>query len=189
MSVDPYKDGVLVKEHHERLVADLETYAKDAGIQPYWIYQALPDHFTKREIDYIRGFRKHANTPGAVCGLVYTGKNGVGSIEARMSAIAGCLVRNFVRARVMTLGSVLDHLAAKTMPAISCLLIPNFFYSAAEGGTIAPWQIAALLDFMSARQLQGQQTVIYATDRMVLKKEYGLGFGQMIDTHFLEVQV
>jgi hypothetical protein len=189
MSVDPYNDGVLVKEHHERLVADIDNYALDAGIQPHWIWRALPDDFTKTEIEYLKSFRKHLQGGTGVSGLVYSGTNGAGKMEARMSAMAGALVRNFIRARVMTLGTVLDLLQSKDMPDITCILIPNFFYTEAEGGSIAKWQVSALLDFLSQRQVTGQQTVLFASNKAVLRKEYGLGFGELVTNHFIEVGV
>ena len=188
MAVDPYASGVLHKEHHDRLVADLGNYALDAGIQPHWIWSPLPDDFTKREIDYLKSFRKHQAGGTGTSGLVYVGSGGAGKMETRMSAMAGALVRNFIRARVMTLGSVLDRLASKDSIDISCVLIPNFFYTQAEGGTIASWQISALLDFIANRQVTGQQTILYASDKSALRKEYGLGFGAMLDNHFLEVE-
>ncbi|MCO5157895.1 MAG: hypothetical protein M9945_14295 [Aquamicrobium sp.] len=189
MHADPYKDGVLVKEHHERLVADIDNFALDAGIKPHWIYRPLPDDFTKREIDYLKAFRKHIAGATGVSGIVYSGPNGAGKMERRMAAMAGALVRNFIRSRVMTLGTVLDLLASKQMPEITCILIPNFFYTQAEGGTIASWQTSALLDFLSHRQVTGQQTVLYASNKDSLRKEYGLGFGAMISEHFLDVEI
>lgn len=189
MAFDPYAAGVLVPEHHDRLVADLDNFALDAGIQAHWICRPLPDDFTKREIDYLKAFRKHLSGETGVSGVVYTGSNGAGKMEGRMAAMAGALVRNFIRARVMTLGTVLDLLASKEMPDITCILIPNFFYTQAEGGTIAHWQISALLDFLSHRQVTGQQTILFASDKTMLRKEYGLGFGAMVSERFLEVEV
>jgi len=40
--LDPYAYGVLTKEHHERLVADLDGFASDAGIPPHWVYMRVP---------------------------------------------------------------------------------------------------------------------------------------------------
>jgi hypothetical protein len=110
MKVDPYASGVLKPEHHERLVANLDHYAKDAGIQPMWIWTRLSAACGPHEADYITGFRRH-RASGQVHGLCLTRKTPDAEPESRMAAMTGCLVRNFVRARVMTLGVVLDHLA------------------------------------------------------------------------------
>ena len=184
--VDPYASGVLQREHHDRLVADLDNFARDAGIQPRWIYEPLPKTVSADEIDYLRRFRRHIAS-GDVAGLCLTRKSGIKSIDQHMSALAGCLVRNFVRARVMTLGAVLDHLAAKDMPDLTCLLVPNFFHSAAEGGTIASWQVSALHDLLVARAAAGLQTILYASDLNLLGKEYGLALKGLIDAHYVKI--
>jgi len=184
-TVDPYAFGALNAEHHARLVADLENYARDAGIQPHWIYHPLPDDVTAAERNYLRHFRKHL--AGESSGLCYTAKAGIDSIDQRMSAIAGCLVRNFIRARVMTVGAVLDALASSSLPNLTCILIPNFFIPAADGGHLAKWQISALYDMLISRQLSGQQTVIYATDLSLLGKEYGAPMKKLIEQFFVKV--
>jgi hypothetical protein len=186
MSFDPYASGVLRKDHHDRLVADLDNFARDAGIVPHWICEPMPEMDEKLET-YLRRFRHHAGE--GVAGVVLSKKSKLPmTVDQYMSAIAGCLVRNFIRARVMTLGSVLDAHAAGSMPNISCLLIPNFFYPASEGGTIASWQVSALHDLLVARQVAGQQTIIYASDLNLLGKEYGLAFRELIDAHYTEIE-
>lgn len=180
---DPYALGALQPDHHDRLVADLENFARDAGIQPHWIATPLGEEVSQREVEYLKAFKRHC-VEGDVAGLCYSSKAGLVSIDQRMSLLAGCLVRNFVRARVMTLGDVLDHLHAKSMPDLQCILIPNFFLSAAEGGTIASWQVSALYDFLVSRHVQGQQTIIYASDPGLMAKEYGVAFGRFVGENY-----
>lgn len=187
MMVDPYAFGVLQKDHHAQLVADLSGYAKDAGIQPLWICKALPSTISEQERTYLKGFRRHAEA--GVSGLVLHGKNLTGEVESRMSAMAGALVRNFIRARVMTLGTMLDLLAKGEMSDISALLVPNFFLSAAEGGTVAPWQVNALFDYLTYRHVSGMQTILYASDLSLLGKEYGMAFKSHLDTHYLKSKI
>lgn len=187
MLVDPYASGVLKKEHHERLVADIENFAQDAGIQPHWIWSHLPGDVPESARDYLRQFRKHSMN--GTSGLVLHGKNADGVVEAHMSAMAGALVRNFIRARVMTLGTVLDMLPKQEMPDLTCLLIPNFFLSVAEGGTIAPWQINTLFDYLTYRHVSGLQTVVYASDIGLLGKEYGLAFKRHIEVHYKQAKI
>jgi len=186
MTADPYATGVLKKEYHERLVADLDNFARDAGIQQHWIYTPLPDEVTKVEIDYLKNFRRHM-AGHTVAGLCYTKKAKVDSIEERMAAVAGCLVRNFIRARVMTLGSVLDAIASKSMPELTCILIPNFFNPASDGGQIASWQVNALHDMIVSRHLNGQQTIVYVPDLNTLATEYGTPMRKLLDQYFIKV--
>lgn len=187
MLVDPYQFGVLQKDHHERLVADLEGYARDAGILPHWIFRGLPDNMPSAERDYLRSFRRH--TDHNVSGLVMVGDNEKGVVEARMAAMAGALVRNFIRARVMTLGAILDMLPKQEMPHLQALLIPNFFLSKEQGGTVATWQVNALFDYLVYRQSSGLQTVIYASDLSLLGKEYGMAFKSHVEVHFVKSKI
>jgi hypothetical protein len=106
--VDPYATGVLDKEVHDRLVADLGTYTRDAGIQPQWVWTKLSKTCGPTEMDYVRKFRFHQDA-GAVHGLCYVRESGSDAdVEEHMSAIAGAFLRNFIRARVMTVHRVLS---------------------------------------------------------------------------------
>lgn len=187
MLADPYAFGVLKPEHHERLVADLDNYAMDAGIQPRWIYSHLPDTVSQDEIEYLKGFRRHK--ANGIAGMALVGKNEHGRVETHMAAFAGFLVRNFIRARVMTLGTVLDMLPKQEMPELSCLLVPNFFLASSEGGTIAPWQVNLLFDYLTYRQVAGLQTIVYVSDIGLLGKEYGLAFRRLIDGSYARANV
>src|SRR5271166_828251 len=106
MLSDPYASGVLVKEHHERLVAGLDGYARDAGIHPRWISTKLADVCAPDEMNYVRNFNV-IRAEGQLQGLCFVRKTAEADPETHMFAIAGCLVRNFIRARVMTISTVL----------------------------------------------------------------------------------
>lgn len=186
--VDPYAGNVLDPKHHERLVANLDGFALDAGIQPHWIYTPLPSDFSPAEIDYIRRFRQHG-TDGKVSGICYVGKAQAYSIEQHMAAMAGCLVRNFIRARVMTLGAVIEQSTTRELPDYSALLIPNFFLKTTDVGTIAKWQLSALYDTILSRQISGRQTIVYVADMGLLAKDYGLAFSRFVEDHYLQVHV
>jgi len=187
MSFDPYASGALNKKIHERLVADLDNFAKDAGITPNWITEPLPTSITQIERDYLREFKSQSSKGNS--GLCLISRNEHGQNEIHTSALAGCLVRNFIRARVMTLGSVIDLLAKHEMPELSVILIPNFFIAVADGGTIASWQINALYDFLVSRHTRGLQTILCISDRNTLSKEYGDAFIRLIDTHYLQTKI
>ena len=192
MPIDPhtaeihpaYKTGVLEEATHGRLVQNLDGFARDAGIQPFWIWTPLSDTVSQAEIDYVREFRKH-KVQGKVQGLAYFRLTGKAEPEKHMAALAGALVRNFVRARVMTLGGVLDALAKHEEIEATCLLIPNFHLSKGEGGGIATWQTHMLYDLLVNRAQTGLQTVIYVTDYETLRKDYGLAIGRLIEANYV----
>ena len=189
MAFDPYSTGVLVKEHHERLVADLHNYARDAGIAPRWLWTPMAEECGLQEIEYAKQFKQY-RLNGKVSGLVYIrSAQDETPIEPRMSALTGVLVRNFIRARMMTLGTVLDLCASGEPPDATCLLIPNFFLSKKEGGTIASWQVSALYDLLVKRQLTGLQTVLCVSSLKDMRNEYGLAFGSLIESNYIAVEV
>ncbi|CAA2141450.1 hypothetical protein [Hyphomicrobium sp. ghe19] len=184
--IDPYATGVLQEEHHERLVADLEGFAKDAGILPQWIYTRLPKEISGAELEYLKNFRKLGGQPAGLC---YVGEAKSVQIEQRMAAITGALVRNFIRARMMTLGTFVDASAGHVAADLSCVLIPNFFLTSIDAGMIAKWQLSAIYDTLVERQMHGKQTILYVKDLDLLGKEYGLGFQRLIEDFYLRVKV
>src|SRR5271166_2149180 len=181
MLMDPYASGVLDEAQHARLVQDIARYAKDAGIQPRWIASRMGDVCSPKELEYARKLNTH-RAGGQIDGLCYFQETTKADPLAHMNAMAGALVRNFVRARVMTLGTVFDHLAKGGKVEASLLLIPNFCLSKDEGGSIAPWQAQAMIDLLLQRSADGQQTVLYATDIAAVKAMYGLLLARTIET-------
>jgi hypothetical protein len=188
-AIDPYKTGVLVPEVHERLVLDIENIARDASIQPIHIMTPLAKAVTAKEVDWVRGFKRHPSE--GVSGLCYVGKKPKQPIEDRMAAIAGALVRNFVRARIFTVGQMMEFLEDKrgSVPEASCLLIPNFFIEKAMAGQTSSWKIPPLLDLLLDRHLTGKQTVIYASSMEALAAEYGAAFEAHVNAHYTIVTV
>lgn len=94
--VDPFKSGVLDKERHSQLIADVDNYARDAGIQSQWVWTPLATACGPDEIEYARRFKRYVGDT-TVAGLCLTGKASEG-VEMKMAALAGCFVRNFIRA-------------------------------------------------------------------------------------------
>jgi hypothetical protein len=183
---DPYATGVLHEAHHSRLVADLDRFAADAGIQPRWLWQSMIGVCSSEEIEFFKAFHRN-RVEGNKIGLCYVGKKFDPHVDTRMASMTAALVRNFVRARIMTVGDVLDILKDNDRPEATCLLIPNFFFSKTEGGDVASWRTAALLDMLYNRQMSGLHTVIAVSSIKLLASEYGEQFGSFIDEHFLKI--
>ena len=178
---DPYATGVLDPEEHDRMVADIDKIARDANIQPAWIWAKLDQHCSAPEVAWVRRFPFHKVEQRA--GLCLVGKHPTLDVEARFAAITGALVRNFVRARLMTLNQVVTATDAGSPPDMSCLVVPNFFEGLAQQALPA-WRLALLLDTLLQRQLRGQQTVLYVTDMVALGKEYGATLRRHLETHY-----
>ena len=106
-----------------------------------------------------------------------------------MAAMAAALVRNLCRARVMQVGTLLDRLADGGSVAATCLLVPDFALSKAEGGHIAPWQSTAIRGLLVDRANEGVQTVLYATSPAAISDMYGLATRRIVETHFLKTEI
>src|SRR4051794_12986275 len=102
---DPYAEGILKEEIHAQLVKHLDNFARDAAIRREWICKPLAKSVSPAEVEWVKKFPRHAEQ--GCSGLVLTGPK-ASRVADRMSAIAGALVRNFIRARVFTLQQILD---------------------------------------------------------------------------------
>lgn len=187
MLADPYATGVLKEEVHNRVVADIANIARDAAIQPHHIWTPLAETCTAKEVEWVRRFKFHSGE--GVSGLCLTGKNPKVPIEDHMAAIAGALIRNFIRARVFTVGALLEMKANGSAPMPTCLLIPNFFFEKAEAGQVSSWKVPDLLDLLLDRHMQGLQTVIHVSSLPGLEAEYGSAFAKHIKGHYEIVNV
>lgn len=179
--IDPYATGVLDKEVHSRLVADIERIASTAAIQPKWIWTPLASSVPKGVVNWVKRF-KHHDADG-VSGLVLTGPK-YDLAANSVSAIAGALLRNFIDAQVITTQQLYDRLKKGDPPNPTCLLIPNFFAGTTHGIKLATWEINALQDLILDRHMRGRSTVIYATDVSVMGEEYGSAVHQLVTAHY-----
>lgn len=181
-----YASGVLKPEFHDRLVQDIETYAEDASIQAKWIHTPLSEVCGPDEVDWARRFKKWSAQD--MYGLYWHGKKGLGpDVETRMSAMAGCLVRNFIRARVMTVNQLLDSYDnGGSRP--TALLVPNFFLGKNDGGDLPGWKVSKLYDILSERKVAGLQTLVYIASMDQMAMEYGTSFERLFKKHYKSVK-
>jgi hypothetical protein len=187
MMIDPYAQGALLPEIHDRLVADIDNIARDAAIQPAHIFTPLVGNVSPKEVDWVKKFKFH--TTSGKSGLCLIGKNPNVDVEDRMAAIAGALVRNFIRARIFTLSQIMDLAERSEVPEPTCLLIPNFFQEKSAAGQMSSWKIPQLLDILVQRRIRGLQTVIHVSSMHALDSEYGSAFAKHVNSHFEHVTV
>jgi hypothetical protein len=185
-----YATEVLDPVVHDRLVADLDHYAHQAGIQPHYIWTPLANTCNAMEVAWIRSFLSEEKD-----GLILSGPNPDPSIESQLSAMAGALVRNFINARVMTLNQFLDATGSGNTPDQTCLFIPNFFVekgtagAGVSGSSLPAWRLNLLLDGLTSRALDGNKTVIYVSDPKQMRMEYGAALHHLLANTFKTVTV
>jgi len=175
-----YASKVLSPEKHYRLVSELEHIASDANIPKHLIYSKAADFCNTDELQWVRDY---PSLPmGSDGGICYVG--GCGDIGVRMFAMAGVLLRNFIRARVFTVQEVLAAEKSNNPIIATALLIPNFYYTSKSGGKIPDWQVSMLLGLLYSRYANSCKTIIYVEDLNRLKADYGEPFYSHITTHF-----
>lgn len=173
-----FTSGLLDEEHHKRLILDIEQIAQTAGVPVPMIWSKLSDYCSPEEFEYIRHIKSTKHY-----GLLYTGEQKP-SVQDKMMAITGALLRNHMDCRLMVLQNVLHLLKNDAMPEPRCLCIPNFCLGSKEGGDIPSWEVSALVGLIYNRGALGLQTVLYAQSLAVVGVQYGTTLSQYLETHY-----
>ena len=190
MSGEPWfkPHGVLDLERHAALIANRDAIARDAGIPVHLLWQKLPAALTPVERDWLARF--HRQRGEGRCGLLLTGEAPALDPLQRIGALAGCLSRNFVRARVVPLLDALEAVADGAPVAATCLLIPDFVPDRAVVREAPAWRVAQLTALLTARwSTSGLQTVLYAPSLADAGREYGGFVADLLRNHYLEVAI
>lgn len=156
-----YEYGILDRRVHGRIVADIDRYAERAGIPPEAICRSLDEYVDPPEVEWVQDFLRQRSAPPL--GLAYLGR--WRDVGERMVGIAGCMVRNFIDARVMT-----AHVVTETRPECTLLLIPNFY---AGRSAMPEWQVSQLADVLVERGTSGKSTIIHVSDLESMEAAYG----------------
>ncbi len=182
--IDHYESGVLKPELHGRLVENIDAYAKDAFITVDWISSRLTDYCGEPEIEWLRRFKFHHQEK--CYGLCLTGDSS--TVIDRMSAMAGGLLRNFIRARVMTLHTILSD-DAPDLTGTTALLVPNFYLTKGGGANIPQWKIGELQDLLMNRRLQGLMTIVYVEDMAKMGNDYGVHTRKFVEANYTVLKI
>lgn len=177
--------GVLNAEAHGPLLKDLDRIVVKAGIPIDMVCRSMKEFCSDVELSYVQNLR--ARMAERRSGLVYVGKLPGESVQTRMMAVAGACLRNYVNAKVMTLQDVLLALKLEKMPEPTVLLIPNFFLSKNEGGSVPEWQVSGLIGLLYARRAMDLQTFVYVQSMQELELGYGTVFRKHFESHFTAV--
>ncbi len=174
-----FDSGVLDKDVHMRLVADIERISNMAGIPKELIWTSSKKFLSDSELEWIMKYEFHKKNLKA--GLVITGGAGH-AIEAKFMSMTGLLVRNFVDARMMIMQNVLDKLEKQKMSEPSVLLIPNFHIEKHAGGQLPAWKISNILGMLMHRHAAARMSILYVSDMDSLLADYG----EVVYNHLVE---
>jgi len=193
LAPDPYATGVLKEDVHDMLVKNLSNYSREAGIHPRWVWTPLSQTCSSDVVDYVKMFNIY-RSEGVRHGIMFTRAfDGQGKPDEQLAAIAGALMRNFIKPRFMTLHSVLEALDGGDPINETCLLIPNFCLSKAEAGgkgdALPGFKIQKLYDLLVKRGNLGLQTMLYVTSLDHLSEEYGSAMRDFLHSHLTVVAI
>jgi hypothetical protein len=179
---EAFKTGLLSKSFHDRLIADLQRLAQQAGIPAKFVWAPLSINCPEAVVEWVRGMQISQDS-----GFAYIGKSDP-PVETQMMAITGALMRNYVDARMMSVQDVLSRLRKETMPSPSVLLVPNFCLDKADGGDIPTWQVSSLMGLLLDRMAQEKKTILSVGSMTALEKTYGSAFREHIESHYATFQ-
>jgi hypothetical protein len=189
MSATPWfkPTGVLDPEKHGTFIKRRLALAIDANIPVEALWESLPA-ISDKEVWWLENYKQHRSE--GYCGLLVTGEEPVIDMLSRVGAMAGCLNRNFVRARVFPIAAVLASVEKEPITA-SCLLIPDFVVSKADDKKPLPaWRIQQLTALLTQRWSEsGLQTVLCAPSVAAISKEYGSYIASLIKNHYYQAEV
>ena len=171
---DPVLPGALVWPHHARIWADIDNFARMAGVTKNWIVNGADDHLTPDEIDWVKKFKQHENG-----GMLFVGQQE--DTDPKLNAITGMLTRNFLHARVMTVQAFAMEVESGEVPNETCVLVSNLYLAK---GTIPQWKVGLVMDGLQSRLLTGKRTVLAGSDMSMLKAEYGAQFHRWLEMNF-----
>jgi len=171
---------VVSQERHGRILDDLHYYAELAGIRPEFFWQPLSEFENVAfERKYLERFDHVAKK-----GLMYTGKYvpAIGpDVTDRMQIIAGCMMRNFVDARVRNRA----YLDQDGVQECTVLLIPDLFMGVER---MTGPERSAIASLLALRQSRSLQTVVYISNVPAFSQTCGEAAGDIVSA-YLEVHL
>ena len=178
---DAYSSGLLKPEFHYRLVEDLDKVCAVSGVRREFVLTSSTDFCGPLEREWVRNIRH--NSDAGVSGLLYVSE---ANVERRMMALAGVCLRNYIHARVMTLNSVLEEVAAGNHNQPTVLFVLNF--QAHQGKhSISKWDASTVYDVLLSRYTQKLQTVVSVSTLSDVEVLYGAAAMTHLEDHYQQV--
>jgi hypothetical protein len=175
-----YEPGILKPEKHQRLVDALPHVCEISGVRKEFVARSAKDFCGPAEMAWVNGFRE--NSDKGISGMYYLTTE-TKQVEQRMMALAGACLRNYINARVMTLGDVLAEVDSGYHDDPSALFIPNFCLTSKEY-QLSQWDASAVYDLLLHRYTRSLQTVIGIFKLEVVEQIYGLSCKDHIENYY-----
>lgn len=157
---------VLDPVAHAKLIADIDKISARAGIQLRFFRESMTKYCTAVEINWVKNFHQNRKEkPGLVL-------EGVANPDSRCQAIGAALLRNYIDARVMPLGAILDAQKDGEMDNPTVLIIPNMFVTLGNKA-IPSWRIQGLYDLLLHRAVHNKPSVLYIENQKIMESTFG----------------
>jgi hypothetical protein len=175
-------ESILHKEYHARLLEDIEHFADVANVPVSMIHEPLAKYCNADEVSWVKAIMLHREN--GIAGLCLTGIDKSQPVETKMWAMGAALLRNYIDARVVTMGTLLEEHKEGEVESPTVLLIPNLYVEYAGGKPNTNWQVNILQDILMRRLVEKKTTIIYVQSIEGLKKNFGEGIGVFIEAHW-----
>lgn len=176
-------DSILDPQRHARLLDDIERSAKTANIPVRAIHHSAKPYLSAAELDWMKHF--HAHRENGSAGLLLTGAMEP-TVEMKMQAMVGALIRNFMDARLMGMHSVFQAAKEGNMPEPTVLAVPNLFVRSAEKN-FPDWKIQTVYDVLLQRLTAGKPSILYVENMVDLRNAYGAVFHSHLLNNYLQL--
>jgi hypothetical protein len=174
-----FASGLLNKDYHERLLADLPQLVEKANVPLHAVWSRLSEYCTEEEVNWVRTLRGSPDS-----GLAFVGKTFKVVPEDKMMAITGACMRNYTDARVYSVQEVIARLKSDSMPMPTVLLVPNFCLDKDSGGDMPSWEITHLMGLLLTRSSKGLKTILYCSSMTSVEKQYGDNFRKHLEAKY-----
>jgi len=167
--MEQHATGVLDKDVHRRLLQDLDHVAEDAGIDKSWV--AIPMGQVCREslVRWVRRFKFH---PGERRHSVLVTCPDEAADDV-CGAVAGALLRNFIRVRVMTLHELVTAYREGEALDATCVVVPRCAPQSVGSEYQRALVTQTIFDVLGARRRGRMQTMFTASSERRVLDAYG----------------
>lgn len=169
--------SILHKKHHKELLAHLPQTLRRANIPEVYVHTPMSRVCQPAEIEFIRKYR--TNTKRGIFGLVFVQQK---NVHARMCAMIGAFLRNYIDARLFGLESIIAAMEDKENPSGTVVCIPDFVLKGITTSH-ADWRLLKVSAWLQERYSRELQTIIAIDSPADVRTFYGDVVADIVKTY------
>jgi hypothetical protein len=155
---------------------DIDRVSNTAGVQMRFLRDSMTAHCGDQEVAWVKNFNKLKleGCPGLVI-------EGLDNPDSRCQAIAAALLRNYIDARVIPIGTLISSRESEETLNPTVLVVPNFFVQV-SGKSMPSWKMQTMYDVLVQRAVRNKPSVLYVQSLAEFRKSFGLAFSDFLST-------